>query len=188
MSGCHGNKTRTITKDDFPHTAKLTAEEITFDNNAYDEFAIVDSLLLGLNWSSDDIYVEAYRLPSLEHLGIVARHGRGPSEFLFAEYRDNNYYYDDEELNILMFDQFRNLACIVNLSQTIEQQKTVIEKEIKLSTAISVPYLVNKNTLLFRESNSEQTSTWYLYDVAKKQIQRYRPSLGYHRLDTTVCI
>ncbi len=182
LAGCQRQQTRIISPEDFPAIVKLTPEEIAFDRNNYNQLYVADSILIAFNAYADEetngVYLDAYKLPSLDYLGAVARHGRGPGEFLFAEYEDNSHYYEDGELKILVFDQLRNTASIVNLSQTIKQQKTVVEKEIKFTKAISHPYLVDKETLLFRESNLEQTSGWYLYDIAKNEYKDIDPLLG----------
>lgn len=170
--GCQRQEARIITEDDFPNVAKLKAEEITFDRNRYDVFYTIDSILIAFNAladedaNSDGVFLDAYKLPSLDYLGPIARHGRGPGEFLFAEYEDNNYYYEDGELKILVFDQLRNTASIINLSQTIEQHKTVVEKEMKFSIPVLNLYLRDMHTLLLQEQKFRQ---FYLYDVAKKE-------------------
>jgi hypothetical protein len=165
FAGCQRSETRVISEDDFPAPSKLSAEEMTFDVNSYDKFYIVDSIMLAYHAFSDNVFIDAYRLPSLDYLGMIARKGRGPNEFLDVGYLDNNYYYDNGDLNILVYDQVEMSAHVINVSQTIEEQRTVVERDIKFSKRVIRMWLMDKNHLLLQGDFYEGFDLCYFHNL-----------------------
>lgn len=104
----------------------VTIKKLFLDGNNYGYASAYDSLLLFMNPKLGSHFFQIFNVNTGKELGQFVRKGLGPDEIIAAG-PIWQLYKENEELKTLVFAPNEEKVWIWNISQSLEQQKTVVD-------------------------------------------------------------
>ncbi|HTO14455.1 MAG TPA: hypothetical protein VLZ83_01730, partial [Edaphocola sp.] len=111
---------------DFPEVRWLIGEEINFDEIGVLEINVIDTFII-LRIPHKENMFNVYGLSDQSFIGSFGLKGRGPNEFLGPRY-SNQLIMDSTGIKIWINDIIREKHSLINVSKSLESNKTFVEK------------------------------------------------------------
>ena len=105
----------------------LMPQKAAFLQTNLTSFMVLDSLVLAYQFDGD-YYLLAYSINSGEKILSLCQKGRGPSEFITPA------FFSPNGQSVLLYDSATNEISEVNLSLSLRQNRTVIEKRVRINS------------------------------------------------------
>ena len=156
--------------EQFPLIIFPEAEKIDIDIPGIVDFAIVDTVLLALIIPDPEILLQAYSLNNYNLIGTLIKKGQGPNEFLQASI-PIQFNEDSTGCNAWMLDFSLNSFYLLKITNTIEQQRTVVEKKYnlkKLGFALNFVYV--NDTLIWGTNWTLDNLELFAYNTQKELV------------------
>jgi len=139
------------------HVSENTINKIDFQKGSpilQHEFGIlqlfsIDSFLILRKRKSEFIF-SIYNKHNLQLLGNIGKSGQGPEEFLAPYYCGQNQI-DSTGIKFWVNDIHKKTLSLLNVSSSLAQNQTVIEKKVKLNDQLVTPrhsFYINENSIL----------------------------------------
>ena len=157
---------------EFPQEIRLTGEKIDIASIGVIGLHVIDTFLICHKANGVDNFLDVYDTQTLRPLGKFLHVGRGPSEFLNAIYEEQ---YFKDSLNTCMWISDGSLmkSALFNLTESIRQQKTILDSCIDLPKDCIGNHFILGDTLI-SIANSPVGHTLSTYDL-KKDIPLQQP-------------
>ena len=158
-------------------TYNITGSEIFADNIEISHLYSLDDFLLA-KINNKEYYYALYDPKSLKLITRIARKGEGPNEVPNGLSYSCQFFKKDNQLKIWTYGVNTHKLYLINLTQSIKEQKTIIEKKIKISPDI------NFSNLFYLDSNkiignngmiSPNMNRLQIFDPVKKTISKTVP-------------
>jgi len=156
--------------DQFPQKLYLDPEVLVSDIPGIVFLSIVDTILLANIYPDPEILLQAYSLDSLKLLGTIIKKGKGPDEFLHTSI-PLQFIEDSTGIKAWMFDH--NLRCLylLNISKTIERQRTIVEKKYNLlKLGFTDIQVIMNDSLFWGTSWTIDNLELFVYNAKEDQI------------------
>jgi len=145
---------------------EIEPEELEIDVMGGITAHVVDSFLMVLNSSESDYLISLFRLADRSRIGNYIRTGRGPNEFMGIDY-DGQFDTRSGEVKIWFGTYPENKLVLFNASQSISENKTIIDREILLdhpqTNTSKNWFVVNDSIILAKEILNEKRLFVYNY-------------------------
>ena len=122
---------KNIIIDKFPKDTTLFGEKINIESIGTNYLIIIDTLLICFKAQGVDNYFDIYSTNTLNKLGACLTTGRGPNEFLSIQY-NGQYFNDSLGIRMWLKDDANLRISLFNLTESIKQEKTIIDSCIYL--------------------------------------------------------
>lgn len=122
---------KNIIIDKFPKDTTLFGEKINIESIGTNYLIIIDTLLICFKAQGVDNYFDIYSTNTLNKLGACLTIGRGPNEFLSIQY-NGQYFNDSLGIRMWLKDDANLRISLFNLTESIKQEKTIINSCIYL--------------------------------------------------------
>jgi hypothetical protein len=165
LVSCSHDNVAIIRESDFPVAEALMAEELYLNENNYDKLIVADSLLIGYSALSEDVFLNAYSLPSLAYRGDIARKGRAQKEFLSIDVNNNSHFVEDGNIKLWCYDQLQSTIYCINATQTLIKGMTTVDEEYAVDPNVIDVCGVDSTTLLLY-NYYDNTLSWSIFDVS----------------------
>ncbi len=167
---------------EFPENKSIKGEYLTFESEPLmiGKITMIDSLFIVQNAGDPHAPLfNVYHKESYKLLASFGRRGNGPNEF-YNQMPTGVGQYEIIDHSICMWVRDGFICKLINLSKSILNKKTVIEKKIKTpkSVFIGLDVLILPNDNLFGTSMSQKGRFFY-YDSETKETNwiRYFPEV-----------
>lgn len=149
-------------------------KELRLSGPNYGYLSIHDSIAFFMNPQLPDRWYQLFNCRTLGEIGQFARKGNGHKEFIAVE-PIWNFYKENNDLKTLIFDINKESVSIWNITQSIADGSTVIEREIKL------PWKKHNRGACFKELFMTTPNTLYA-KVSTVQINDHEATLPYYQV------
>jgi hypothetical protein len=154
----------------------LEAEKFVVDMPGIVNLSIVDTVVLANIYSDPEILLQAYSLNSMEPMGTILKKGEGPDEFLHTNV-SIQFTEDSTGCKFWGYDSNLRLFYLLNITKTIEEQRTVIEKKYDLrKLGFNGQWIYVSDSLLLATNWTIDNMEVFTYNPQKDQIT-YRTQL-----------
>ena len=123
---------RNILIKEFPQAINLTGEKLDITSIGVNGIFLVDTVLICHKFYGLDDFFDIYSTNTLQSVGKFLSPGRGPNEFLSVVY-EGQYYKDSLNTYLWLKDGSLMKLVLFNLTESIRQQKTILDSCIYLS-------------------------------------------------------
>lgn len=133
--------------DKFPEQFNLDAEQLALDAPGILDFTIADTIVIAL-MEHPDCLLQAYSLKNLKPLGILLKKGKGPDEFQQVSL-PKQLVIDSDGIKMWVLDPQLHTFFLLNITETIKQKRTVIDKKYDLTHLSFTHGWIYKNDALW---------------------------------------
>ncbi|GHT21131.1 hypothetical protein FACS189430_00670 [Bacteroidia bacterium] len=165
--------------DKFPVYIHLDAEEEfsveDMDALGMVDLYIADTVLIALLFKSD-VILKGFGLPNLNSLGSLINKGQGPDEFLWVG-TSQQCLVDSGEIKVWSFDSQLSRFFLLNVTKTVQQHKTVVDKAFDLKKLGYTSNWIYVNDSLFWGMNITMDNLELISYNVEKDIISYREPL-----------
>ncbi len=110
----------------------ITGEDILQEEYNVMMVYLVDTFLLTSLRNTEEYYFAVYDVKTLNEVMKIARNGRGPNEFSNGLSYMRQYEKIDDQIRFWVKGSNDNKLSLINLTKSLENRKTIIDKVIKL--------------------------------------------------------
>jgi hypothetical protein len=170
ISSCNHNN-KNFNNKEFKKSFSVNGKVILDNNVNISKFFIVDTLLLA-KLEGDDYHYIVFNSKTLNPLGKLAKKGKGPNEFPdVLQYE--HHIAKNNQLKIWVYGWNTHKIYLINISNSIKNQNTIIDTVLKLAPQIKFNFLfVTDNYKVI--GNTINTTTdmkrLLIYDIEKNKI------------------
>jgi len=156
--------------EQFPLKIYPEAEKIDVDMPGIVDVAIVDTVLLALIKLDPEILLQAYSINNYKKTSTLIKKGQGPDEFLQASI-PIQFTMDSTVSKAWMLDYSLRTFYLLNITKTIECQKTIVEKKYDLKGfGFTLNWLYVNDSLFWGTNWTLDNLELFAYNAQKEQI------------------
>lgn len=140
----------------FQKEYSITCKEIMSEYIDIEYLKLADTLIIAKLFSEEDYYYAVYAPSTLTEIMRIARIGNGPGEFSNGLSYYGQYTLDNNRIKIWVKGTNSNKLSLIDVSESINQNKTIVEDVIKLSpeTEYSTVFYIDSTKVVGRSYNS----------------------------------
>ncbi len=160
-AGCHKNNDNTYfngeiryIEDDINNFESVRLKPVSLNGANYGWMAVYDSLMFFMNPKLSDRFFNVFNVDTGEEIGTFCNKGGGPDE-VFSIGPIFQLFTEENDLKTLLFAPNEEKLLIWNITQSIRQGKTVLDKIIPYAwrtenegACYNEMFLLDKNTLI----------------------------------------
>ena len=155
---------------EFPQEINLTGGKLDITSIGVNALYVVDTFLICHKFYGLDDFFDIYSTNTLQSLGKFLSPGRGPNEFLSVAY-EGQYYKDSLNTYLWIKDGSLMKLVLFNLTESIRQQKTILDSCIYLSNDCIGDSFIFGDTLV-SIVNSSYNHILSTYDLKKDTLSQ----------------
>ena len=155
---------------EFPQEINLTGGKLDITSIGVNALYVVDTFLICHKFYGLDDFFDIYSTNTLQSLGKFLSPGRGPNEFLSVAY-EGQYYKDSLNTYLWIKDGSLMKLVLFNLTESIRQQKTILDSCIYLSNDCIGDSFIFGDTLV-SIVNSSYNHILNTYDLKKDTLSQ----------------